>query len=149
MATQKRFSLRVFTSFGELFGNLFRKPNTVKFPAEHVPIPENYRGSPYLSQPNDCIACGRCVRECPTHCISMEQIFDTSGDYAEPTGDFTISFRINQCMMCGVCTEVCSKSAIKMSSENWMLAEIVKGSQTLMYQVSRPKKKKKKVINNI
>ena len=132
MTTSRHISYRFLTSLSEVTKNHFRPRSTVRFPQENVRIPEKFRGAPIISDPNTCIACGRCVRECPTHCITMNE----HGD-----GEYDLSFNYAQCMYCGVCTEVCSRESIAMSDQ-WLLADFTKDSMLHTYKVHRPIKKK-------
>ncbi len=52
----------------------------------------------------ECIACGRCFRNCPLGCI-------------EP-GDEKYEIDQNQCVQCGTCFELCPLSAIEKTDSN-------------------------------
>jgi len=52
-----------------------------------------------------CIFCMRCMRECPSGCITV--------DRQEKTWELDPF----ECIICGVCADVCNKQAIKMVPE--------------------------------
>lgn len=122
----------IITSCSQILRNLFRPKATIRFPEEHVPLPERFRGAPLLVRPLDCIVCGKCARECPTHCIHITDLGE---------GEFTLTFNLAQCMYCGVCAEGCSRSAIEMSNQ-WLLAGVTKDALLRTYSVRRLQKKK-------
>lgn len=68
--------------------------------AEDVP-PERFRGQP-VPDPARCDACGDCVRECPSRCITLSE------------GEARIlKIDLGACVQCGRCAEVCGpKGAI-------------------------------------
>lgn len=53
----------------------------------------------YIS--SECIACGRCFKDCPVNCIFA--------------GDGQYEIDNNKCVECGTCTSVCPINAIKES----------------------------------
>ena len=137
MKKQKKY-LKSFLIQNEILHNIFTKKITSKYPLQHIELPERYRGKPSLINIDDCIACGKCVRECPTHCIELEESENN-------IGEFILRFNIAQCMFCGVCAEGCSRSAIQMT-DKWELASNNKKELIQSYAVSRLKKKAKKEI---
>ena len=58
------------------FKYLFRKPVTVQYPFEKVPMYPRYRGMHFLERYEDgterCVCCGLCAKACPADCIYME-----------------------------------------------------------------------------
>jgi carbon-monoxide dehydrogenase iron sulfur subunit len=72
--------------------------------------------SRYTIDPEECICCGRCAKECPVDCIS--------GTKGKPPGRATVDdvkqgkagepFSIDQeiCIRCGICEEVCPVDAV-------------------------------------
>src|SRR5665647_3841487 len=79
-----------------------RRPNTVMYPWEKNILPECFRGRPGIVL-EKCIACQKCVKLCPTTCITMVQIeHETLGKVKRP------QVNLGRCMMCGYCAEVLS-----------------------------------------
>lgn len=119
----------LFPILGEVTKNLFRKTATVKYPFEHIKVPSGYRGAPEVN-PEICIACKTCEKECPTHCIGITpvdpvEISNYSPDKGKP---FRFSINLAQCMFCQQCEELCpmrkkGKSAITLNSNRWKMAD--------------------------
>ncbi len=88
---------------------------TVQYPAERLPLPERFRGFPFLVE-NRCVACGTCARVCPPQCIWIVRATDPdTGKPARRPSEFHIDLGI--CMQCGFCAEMCPFDAIKMGHE--------------------------------
>lgn len=94
---------------------------TVQYPAERLPLPERFRGFPFLVYDDEtgklrCTACGTCARVCPPQCIWIVRASDpqTGKPLREPA-EFYVDISI--CMNCGFCAEFCPFNAIKMGHE--------------------------------
>ena len=122
-----------FVASVEAVSNFFKKPNTVMFPNEHVPIPEGFRGVPVLI-PDECLLCNKCVRGCPTEALSIEDIDD---NYARFTVD------LGRCCYCQECETSCTFGAMKLTDE-WLTSNSNREALKIHYQVEKGKKKKKK-----
>lgn len=91
---------------------------TVQYPREKIPVPPGYRGHPHLvledetGQPK-CIACGSCMRLCPSQCITV-QGEKKEGDKRKYPTLFQVDF--TRCSLCGTCSEVCPVAAIEYSA---------------------------------
>jgi NADH-quinone oxidoreductase subunit I len=94
---------------------------TVQYPAERLPLPERFRGFPFLIYDEDpeelrCNACGTCVRVCPPQCIWIARATDPeTGKPLRRPAEFHIDIGI--CMNCGLCAEFCPFDAIKMGHD--------------------------------
>jgi NADH-quinone oxidoreductase subunit I len=91
---------------------------TVEYPAERLPLPENFRYVPFLVNDTEkeeikCTSCGICAKVCPPQCIWIERSEDpvTKRPVPQPM-NFFIDTTI--CMNCGYCAEFCPFDAIKM-----------------------------------
>ena len=60
-----------------------------------------------------CIACERCVRDCPAGCIQLER-HRVVGRKGFQVASYTIDY--GKCMFCGICTESCPSDCIFMGS---------------------------------
>jgi NADH-quinone oxidoreductase subunit I len=94
---------------------------TVQYPAERLPLPERFRGFPFLLYEEEtgrslCTACGTCARVCPPQCIWIVRATspETGKPLREPA-EFYVNVAI--CMQCGFCAEFCPFDAIKMGHE--------------------------------
>lgn len=112
--------------------NLFSKPDTVLYPYDHVPLPENYRGAPFIENPTDCLLCLKCVRLCPTQALSISELDDNHSKF---------EINLGRCCYCKECEDACIFEAIKLTSEI-NTAEFDKND--LIRTIIIPKKSKKK-----
>ena len=62
--------------FATTFKHMFKKPNTVNYPDEKVPMFPKYRGKQVLMRDENglekCVACGLCAVACPADAIYLE-----------------------------------------------------------------------------
>ena len=106
--------LHVSPMVKELLAHLFRKPATSKYPFVKAEVPEGFRGK-QVYDPNLCISCGLCSRDCPAKAIEMVEV----------NGKRSPLFHLDLCIFCYQCAESCPRNAIK-SSEFFELAAINK-----------------------
>ena len=89
---------------GTALGNLFRKPNTMKFPVGDAPAAQpGYRGK-IAYDPNKCINCGMCIRVCAPQAITREIKNLENGDQ-----EITFTFDMTSCTFCGTCADFCTQ----------------------------------------
>jgi NADH-quinone oxidoreductase subunit I len=95
----------------------FKRPVTVQYPEENIPLPPRFRGRIILSRDPDgeerCVACYLCAVACPVDCIALQASEDEHGRrYPE-------FFRINfsRCILCGFCEEACPTDAIQLTPD--------------------------------
>lgn len=110
---------RVVQMVGTLIGNLFKRKNTVMFPADHVPIPEGFRGFPYVTA-EKCNGCKRCIRVCPSGAL---EVVDT-----EDGGRKHIT-NIARCTRCQQCEESCPQNGIQLTVSE--LGDLLRADVTL------------------
>ncbi len=96
--------------------NIVHRPVTVLYPYEKEWVPDNYRGRPGLVF-DDCVACGMCVRMCPTACIKLVDSVDSDGKIVQRP-----QVNMGRCAMCGYCAEYCPTDAMRVTPE-YELAE--------------------------
>jgi len=127
--------------------NFVRPEITIHYPREVSPTLEGFRGHielvPSEEDPSKskCIACGNCVRACPSACITMkatkpkkeEKQDSSSGDQdqsqekkeapAKKAKPQMVAFSVdfNYCCLCGLCVESCPSGALRFS-DNFFLA---------------------------
>ena len=104
--------LELLAGLGLTFKYLWRPKYTVRYPMEHIPKSNRFRGLHALRRyPNGeerCIACKLCEAVCPALAITIE---------AEPREDGsrrTTRYDIDmvKCIYCGLCQEACPVDAI-------------------------------------
>ena len=105
---------------------LGKKPVTVHYPDEHLPVQDRYMGFPALlwdvtADEPFCTGCMVCVRECPTQC--MTAVMHDNPKAAEGTSHRRkiieiFEINLNRCILCGICVDVCNFDAIEMSHEH-------------------------------
>ena len=105
---------------------LGRKPVTVHYPDQHLPVQDRYMGFPALlwdvtADEPFCTGCMVCVRECPTQC--MTAVMHDNPKAVDGTSHRrkiieTFEINLNRCILCGICVDVCNFDAIEMSHEH-------------------------------
>lgn len=86
---------------GMTLGSLFKKPETLQYPAQTKEPPAGLKGQIAIDA-ETCILCGLCARSCPTDSIAVSK------------PDRTWSIQHFQCIQCGYCTQVCPKKCLTM-----------------------------------
>ena len=89
----------------ELLKHLFKKPATLQYPFERVPL-QGFRGKPNWDI-KKCTGCELCYKVCPSQAIEMTG----KGREAE------FKHHLDRCLFCGQCAEVCPVNAITMAEE--------------------------------
>ena len=92
----------------ELFRKLLKRPMTVRFPHESIPIPEGYRGEHEYDM-NRCSSCGLCARICPNRAIEM---VEAPEELREAYPKTYPQVDLGKCCFCGLCGDICPKGAI-------------------------------------
>jgi len=98
---KKRF--RLLTSIIEAF---IKEPETVNYPFGELDLPETFRGE-ILFDPDKCIGCGLCVRNCPADALQMNK---------KSRDEFRLIHYPARCAYCGQCGDNCRHGAISHSS---------------------------------
>ena len=101
--------LRAVAMLPELIRNFFRKPNTVKYPFEHLTPPPDFRGK-MVWEADRCSGCQACVRDCPTNAVDVARA-------APDVKRFNVTYRMYLCIFCGQCVDVCPSQCVRSSSE--------------------------------
>ena len=92
---------------------MFNRPITRQYPEEKPVVASGFRGRHALvrdAQTGDsrCVACMRCARVCPSHCIRIR--WSRAADSSRVVDAYTIDAL--RCIFCGYCAEVCPVDAI-------------------------------------
>lgn len=102
---------------------MLRKPVTVQYPDEHLPLDRRYKGFPGLTWDEDvgepyCTACMVCIRYCPTQCMyatGKDNPLHKEGKSHRKRLVETFAIDVAHCIVCGICVEVCNFDAIVMT----------------------------------
>jgi len=109
-------------ALGTTLRNAFRRPATVRYPAERRPIPKRWRAGTFAltldpkTGEENCIGCRLCEYICPSQIISVslrkgeERVSGGGATYCQ---QFTLEFQA--CMQCELCIQVCPTDAIVMT----------------------------------
>ena len=104
--------LELLAGLGLTFKYLWRPKYTVRYPMEHIPKSNRFRGLHALRRyPNGeerCIACKLCEAVCPALAITIES--DVRDDGSRRTTRYDID--LMKCIFCGMCEESCPVDAI-------------------------------------
>ena len=92
---------------GLALSNLFKKPDTVAYPANKVGLSPDIRGLLSFDK-EQCIGCHACMRDCPTGAITIEKIGEKQ---------FRALFDKGKCVYCGQCVDSCNKGALGYTPE--------------------------------
>ncbi len=99
------------------FRRQFRRPITVQYPEERIPLAPRYRGRIVLTNDPDgeerCVGCYLCAVACPVDCISLQATEDEHG--RRYPAWFRIDF--SRCIYCGFCEEACPTYAIQLTPD--------------------------------
>src|SRR5881394_3059060 len=80
----------LIVGFATTFKHMFKKPITVHYPEEKVPVFPKYRGKQVLMRDENglekCVACGLCSVACPADAIYLEAAENDGTVQAGPVG---------------------------------------------------------------
>jgi NADH-quinone oxidoreductase subunit I len=101
----------------------FKKPVTVMYPYEKLPVPDRGQGLIRLRvtqlEPEvrfKCTGCGICAKNCPQHCI---EVIKKENDKQPEI--YTVNYGL--CMFCRICIDVCPFNALEQTQEYEYIGE--------------------------
>ncbi len=107
--------------FVTTFRHMFKKPVTVNYPYQKVPVFPKYRGKQVLMRDENglekCVACGLCSVACPADAIYLEAAENDGTVMAGPRYASIYQIHKTRCIFCGMCEEACPVSAIFMGKD--------------------------------
>jgi len=102
----KNYSKR-FHLLWEIIRTSLHGPETVRYPFGDIEMQSGLRGK-LVMDPELCIGCGLCVRDCPGFALVLEK---------QDRHNFKLIYTSARCAFCGLCEMVCQKSAIRLVNE--------------------------------
>ena len=107
--------------FATTLKHLFKKPITVNYPEQKVPMFPKYRGKQVLMRDENglekCVACGLCSVACPADAIYLEAAENDGTVQAGPRYASVYQIHKTRCIFCGYCEEACPVGAIFMGKD--------------------------------
>ena len=104
--------LELFSGLGVTFRYMWKPKYTVRFPMEHIPRSNRFRGLHALRRyPNGeerCIACKLCEAVCPALAITIDSAPREDGTRRTTRYDIDLF----KCIFCGFCEESCPVDSI-------------------------------------
>ena len=111
----------LIVGFATTFKHLFKKPITVNYPEQKVPMFPKYRGKQVLMRDENglekCVACGLCSVACPADAIYLEAAENDGTVQAGPRYASVYQIHKTRCIFCGYCEEACPVGAIFMGKD--------------------------------
>src|SRR2546422_6437917 len=90
---------------------MFKKPITVNYPEQKIPMFPKYRGKQVLMRDENglekCVACGLCSVACPADAIYLEAAENDGTVQAGPRYASVYQIHKTRCIFCGYCEEAC------------------------------------------
>ena len=107
--------------FATTLKHIFKKPITVNYPDEKIPVFPKWRGKQVLMRDENglekCVACGLCAVACPADAIYLEAAENDGIVQAGPRYAKIYQIHKTRCIFCGYCEEACPVSAIFMGKD--------------------------------
>ena len=128
-------SLRIGAMFPEVFRHLFKRPATVLYPFEKNTVPKGLRGRPVMD-PDKCIGCKMCERDCPAEAIEIRQESETKTDDGKVKKRFSMTLYVDRCAHCAQCEEICPAKPDKAVKLNQFFEEAAfnRGALKIVYK---------------
>ncbi len=114
----------------------FKKPVTIQYPEQKMPMYPRYRGLHELQRDGDgkmiCVACELCSAVCPAQCIRVEPAEDENHVRYPKVYEIDLL----RCIFCGFCQEACPYGAIILKADyetaNYTRTSLIYGRDELL-----------------
>ena len=107
--------------FATTLRHMFKKANTLNYPAAKMPMFPKYRGKQVLMRDENglekCVACGLCSVACPSDAIYLEPAENDGTVQAGPRYASIYQIHKTRCIYCGFCEEACPVAAVFMGMD--------------------------------
>jgi formate hydrogenlyase subunit 6/NADH:ubiquinone oxidoreductase subunit I len=117
--------MKLGTMLSDVFRSLFRRTATRQYPFERKPAPERLRGKLYWDA-ETCTGCSLCSKDCPANAIEIIMV-----DKAAKR--FVVRYHLDRCTFCAQCVLSCPQDALRLSHDEWELADTSKKPFTIYY----------------
>ncbi len=108
------FGMGIAKGMAVTIRHLFRKPFTVQYPEERLPIAERLRGNELIWLVDKCTGCNTCAKACPhgvIEVVTSEKVDENRYLVEKYEADMGL------CIFCGLCVESCPFDALYLSVE--------------------------------
>ncbi len=93
-----------------VFRTLFHKPATIRYLGGRLKLDARCRGL-LAYAPQNCVACGLCMRDCPTGALRVEN------HGTKEAKDMHAFLDTGRCIFCAQCVDSCAKHCLSVTPE--------------------------------
>jgi len=91
----------------QVFGSVFRKPATRRYPYVKIEVVDRFRGKLKFDKTR-CNGCMLCMKDCPSKAINIIKVGEK---------EFKAVLSIDKCVFCAQCVDSCAKDALEYTKE--------------------------------